>query len=149
MLQTILDKILGTPTGGTLDLPHEPELDGAVGVPRLTASVLALVALLLAFDESAEDGLTPADAFSLAKPLGNVVRTLQHYGEIGVEISDLTPHETEKVISEVLADTEHIDNPGVRAIVRKILVALPGHVDIFQTVRQVRAGTFVAPAEIV
>lgn len=143
----LLDLILGAKPEGELQFQHDPSLDGAVGINATLEACLATATLATVFEDAASDGLTIADALELAKPVTRLARALRDYPTLGAELADLTPHETEVVISEVLGVTDKLDNPGVRVMVTKALAILPGLTDLFQTAREVRAGTYAPPAE--
>jgi len=98
-----------------------------LGITKLKAGILLLVALFNQGKESAEDGIQPMDAFSFIDELAQAPGILASKDEMLAELNDLDPAERQEIISAV-AEKLNVDDVKAESIVLKAMdVAFAGY----------------------
>lgn len=135
----LLDWLFGKDTP-TDTVPFDPALQGVTDADKLEAIALSTLGAALVFEDAAKDGVSLGDAPKLIGPVLAAGKAWKHLKEAGVEIQDLTKHESEQIVDKLMARMGEIDNTAARLIAEKTLACLPTLGDLISTIGFVKSG---------
>lgn len=118
--------------------PVDFTTEGKLGVVKLTPIIDSLLALAIAIEHAAEDGLSLTDGLDFVKPMMKAAKAFKHYKTAKDEAMDVTPYEASILADRIAKSLGGLHNAKAAKIATIIAQMSPAFLDLLAAIQDLR-----------